>query len=200
MIDSGPGDPGELDHGRAGRALGVLGRPDPDPGKVVLQHAGRAEHRSNAHHGLDKQHGPQHHANVANTKATRIGRPLGARTPGVVTLDARRIDWPLAPYELVKTITGDGYTAYVLDMTSQTWRSTSEVDRTILFLSRFPVQSVESVRHSPTSVLEINQTDTATNQQARVTVTQLPVIEVAAMDRRATAKAARESIAAVLGR
>ena len=26
-------------------------------------------------------------------------------------------------YELVKTIPGDGYTAYVLDMTSQAWRS-----------------------------------------------------------------------------
>ncbi len=46
-----------------------------------------------------------------------------------------------------------------------------EVDRRVLVLSRFPVQSVESVRHSPTSVLEISQTDTATNQQARVTVT-----------------------------
>ena len=49
--------------------------------------------------------------------------------------------------------------------------ATSEVDRRVLLLSRFPVQSVESVRHSPTSVLEISQTDTATNQQARVTVT-----------------------------
>ena len=46
-----------------------------------------------------------------------------------------------------------------------------EVDRRVLVLSRFPVQSVESVRHSPASVLEISQTDTATNQQARVTVT-----------------------------
>lgn len=49
--------------------------------------------------------------------------------------------------------------------------SFGEVDRRILVLSRFPVQSVESVRHSPTSVLEVSQTDTATNQQARVTVT-----------------------------
>ncbi len=34
-------------------------------------------------------------------------------------------------YELVNTIPGDGYTAYVLDMTSQSWRSSSEVDRTL---------------------------------------------------------------------
>ncbi|MHC4805537.1 MAG: PhoPQ-activated pathogenicity-related family protein, partial [Planctomycetota bacterium] len=34
-------------------------------------------------------------------------------------------------YSLVKTITGAGYTAYVLDMTSQSWRSKTEVDRTL---------------------------------------------------------------------
>src|SRR5882762_8622366 len=34
-------------------------------------------------------------------------------------------------YELVKTIPGDGYTTYVLDMTSQAWRSAAEVDRPI---------------------------------------------------------------------
>jgi PhoPQ-activated pathogenicity-related protein len=32
-------------------------------------------------------------------------------------------------YELVQTIPGNGYTAYVLNMTSQTWRSAAEVDR-----------------------------------------------------------------------
>jgi PhoPQ-activated pathogenicity-related protein len=32
-------------------------------------------------------------------------------------------------YELVKTIPGEGYTTYVLDMTSQAWRSASEVNR-----------------------------------------------------------------------
>ena len=47
----------------------------------------------------------------------------------------------------------------------------SDAGRGFLVLSRFPVQSVESVRHSPTPVLNVNQTDTATNQQARVTVT-----------------------------
>ncbi len=34
-------------------------------------------------------------------------------------------------YGLVRTIPGEGYTAYVLDMTSQAWRSPAEVDRTV---------------------------------------------------------------------
>jgi len=34
-------------------------------------------------------------------------------------------------YTLVNTAKGLGYTAYILDMTSQSWRSSSEVDRTI---------------------------------------------------------------------
>ena len=36
---------------------------------------------------------------------------------------------PSYKYELVKTVPGEGYTTYVLDMTSQTWRSPSEVNR-----------------------------------------------------------------------
>jgi PhoPQ-activated pathogenicity-related protein len=34
-------------------------------------------------------------------------------------------------YELVSTTRGEGYTTYVIDLTSQTWRQPSEVDRTI---------------------------------------------------------------------
>src|SRR5258708_18959798 len=34
----------------------------------------------------------------------QMGVALDASTPGTVKLDARRIDWPLAPYELVKTM------------------------------------------------------------------------------------------------
>src|SRR5262249_60767998 len=34
-------------------------------------------------------------------------------------------------YQLVSTIPGQGYTAYVLDMTSQQWRSESEVNRPV---------------------------------------------------------------------
>lgn len=38
---------------------------------------------------------------------------------------------PNYKFELVNTITGQGFTAYVLDMTSQSWRSAAEVDRPI---------------------------------------------------------------------
>jgi PhoPQ-activated pathogenicity-related protein len=38
---------------------------------------------------------------------------------------------PAYKYELVHKVTGNGYTAYVLDMTSQTWRSANEVNRTV---------------------------------------------------------------------
>ena len=34
-------------------------------------------------------------------------------------------------YDIVTTIRGDGYTTYVIDLTSQTWRKPSEVDRTV---------------------------------------------------------------------
>lgn len=34
-------------------------------------------------------------------------------------------------YSLAKTVTGRGYTAYVIDMTSQSWRSRTEVNRTL---------------------------------------------------------------------
>jgi UDP-N-acetylglucosamine 1-carboxyvinyltransferase len=38
------------------------------------------------------------------TLLAQMGVRLEARTPGAVAIDARRIDWPLAPYELVKTM------------------------------------------------------------------------------------------------
>src|SRR6476659_675808 len=38
---------------------------------------------------------------------------------------------PSFKYELVKTIPGEGYTAYVLDLTSQAWRTRSETNRPI---------------------------------------------------------------------
>ncbi|MBK6796859.1 MAG: PhoPQ-activated pathogenicity-related family protein [Acidobacteria bacterium] len=34
-------------------------------------------------------------------------------------------------YELVKTIPGNGYTGYIINMTSQTWRTTNEVNRNV---------------------------------------------------------------------
>jgi UDP-N-acetylglucosamine 1-carboxyvinyltransferase len=38
------------------------------------------------------------------TLLSQMGVAIDARTPGSVALDAARIDWPLAPYELVKTM------------------------------------------------------------------------------------------------
>ena len=38
---------------------------------------------------------------------------------------------PSYKWELAKTIPGDGYTGYVLDLTSQTWRSEKDVDRPV---------------------------------------------------------------------
>ncbi len=37
---------------------------------------------------------------------------------------------PTYRYEVVNTIKGDGYTTYIVDMVSQTWRTTEDVDRT----------------------------------------------------------------------
>ncbi|MCC7115488.1 MAG: UDP-N-acetylglucosamine 1-carboxyvinyltransferase, partial [Burkholderiales bacterium] len=38
------------------------------------------------------------------TLLAQMGVAVDEREPGTVALDARRIDWPLAPYELVKTM------------------------------------------------------------------------------------------------
>jgi PhoPQ-activated pathogenicity-related protein len=38
---------------------------------------------------------------------------------------------PTYQWKLAKTIPGDGYTTYVLDLTSQTWRSAADVDRPV---------------------------------------------------------------------
>jgi PhoPQ-activated pathogenicity-related protein len=38
---------------------------------------------------------------------------------------------PTYAYQVVNTVRGEGYTTYVVDLTSQTWRKPSEVDRTV---------------------------------------------------------------------
>ena len=38
---------------------------------------------------------------------------------------------PSYKYEVINKIPGKGYTTFIIDMTSQTWRSTSEVDRNV---------------------------------------------------------------------
>ncbi len=58
---------------------------------------------------------------------------FGAEKAGKFTPLDRYVQAPDSnyKYELVRTIPGEGYTAFVLDMTSQSWRSAAEVDRTI---------------------------------------------------------------------
>jgi PhoPQ-activated pathogenicity-related protein len=67
-------------------------------------------------------------------------RPLAALVLGALALPAAAApktpldDYVAKPdptyaWKLVKTIPGDGVTSFVLDLTSQTWRSTPEVDR-----------------------------------------------------------------------
>ncbi|HEY7312970.1 MAG TPA: PhoPQ-activated pathogenicity-related family protein [Gemmataceae bacterium] len=58
--------------------------------------------------------------------------PVAADTPKKTPLD----DYlakpnPTYAWKLVKTILGDGVTSYILDLKSQTWRSTPEVDRPV---------------------------------------------------------------------
>src|SRR6516225_482779 len=38
---------------------------------------------------------------------------------------------PTYAWRLVKAIPGDGYTTFLLDLKSQTWRTTKDVDRTV---------------------------------------------------------------------
>src|SRR3954470_4866773 len=38
---------------------------------------------------------------------------------------------PTYAYTIVNTVKGEGYTSYVVELTSQTWRKPSEVDRTV---------------------------------------------------------------------
>src|SRR3954471_19275070 len=38
---------------------------------------------------------------------------------------------PTYAYTLVDTVKGEGYTAFVIELTSQTWRKETEVDRTV---------------------------------------------------------------------
>lgn len=55
-------------------------------------------------------------------------KPDSAKTPLDKYIEAPD---PAYKYELVNTIPGKGYTTYILDMTSQTWRSANEVDRNV---------------------------------------------------------------------
>jgi PhoPQ-activated pathogenicity-related protein len=107
---------------------------------------------------------------------------------GAVVSDQTALDRYIAlpdssyKYELARTITGDGYTAYVLDMTSQTWRSTNEVDRNV-WKHWVTVIKPNDVQHT-TSLLFITggannrnpAPDTADRQLANIAVTTKSVV------------------------
>ncbi|MBN2327869.1 MAG: PhoPQ-activated pathogenicity-related family protein [Candidatus Omnitrophica bacterium] len=61
---------------------------------------------------------PKWHASMPGMERTTLDRYVAAPDPNY-------------HYELVNTIQGQGYTAYVIDMISQCWRSSEEVDRTL---------------------------------------------------------------------
>ena len=69
-----------------------------------------------------------HHCLTVLAALAFVGMPLTFATP----LD----DYVAAPdssyrYDVLNTVTGPGYTAYIIEMTSQSWRSEDEVDRTL---------------------------------------------------------------------
>src|SRR5215470_15273688 len=57
--------------------------------------------------------------------------PAGAKTALDKYVEAPD---PSYKYELVSKVPGNGYTTFILKMTSQTWRSTGEVDRNVWWL------------------------------------------------------------------
>jgi PhoPQ-activated pathogenicity-related protein len=65
--------------------------------------------------------------------AVRAQAPAPAEADAARTALDRYVEVPDSSYryELASTIRGDGYTASVLDLTSQTWRAAGEVDRTV---------------------------------------------------------------------
>ena len=57
---------------------------------------------------------------------------VGPGEPGQTALDRYiAAPDPSYKYEVINKTTGNGYTTFVVDMTSQTWRSKSEVDRNV---------------------------------------------------------------------
>lgn len=70
---------------------------------------------------------------LLNVWAVAQGPLAGNGAPAVKTALDRYVETPdpAYKYEVVNKLPGNGYTAYVVDMTSQAWRSASEVDRTL---------------------------------------------------------------------
>lgn len=65
-----------------------------------------------------------------------VHKPVAAGGPGVAPSRTALDDYVAKPdpsftFKLVNTIEGDGFTAYVIDMTSQTWRTSKDLDRSV---------------------------------------------------------------------
>jgi PhoPQ-activated pathogenicity-related protein len=83
-----------------------------------------------------------------------VARPTAALTMQQTALDAYvAAPDPAYTYLLNSTLTGTGYTDYVINMTSQTWRSSTEVDRPTW--QHWLQIVVPSVVKSSTGILEI---------------------------------------------
>jgi PhoPQ-activated pathogenicity-related protein len=83
-----------------------------------------------------------------------VARPTAALTTPQTALDAYvAAPDPAYTYSLNSTLTGTGYTDYVINMTSQTWRSSAEVDRPTW--QHWLQIVVPSAVKSSTAVLEI---------------------------------------------
>ena len=67
---------------------------------------------------------------TAEAPAATSANPLAVKSEEKTPLDAylAKPD-PAYKWELVSTYPGDGFTTYVLELTSQTWRSAADVDR-----------------------------------------------------------------------
>ena len=72
---------------------------------------------------------------------------------------------PTYAWKLVKTISGYGVTSYVLDLKSQTWRSTAEVDRPV-WQHRLTITRPDKVT-SDTALLEYAEPNSASASLAR---------------------------------
>ena len=67
---------------------------------------------------------------AAASCATTRSADIGPNPPNILAEYVAKPD-PAYTYRLANTIEGEGYTAYILEMTSQTWRTAEEVDKPV---------------------------------------------------------------------
>src|SRR6185295_14291214 len=85
-------------------------------------------------------------------------RTLLSSTPTALDAYVNAPD-PSYHYSLAATLSGAGYTDYVIDLTSQTWRSLSEVDRTVW--QHWLEVIVPTTVRSTTAILQISSGSTS---------------------------------------